>query len=105
MNRIINLTIRLSPKERDALQERANKTGIPITSYIRETALGKTLREKPDDDFYDVMKYLRIASSSLNQIAVKANTYNYIDASKMNALAKELEEFMMNIRTKYLGSG
>ena len=105
MNRIINLTIRLSPKERDVLQERANKSGVPITSYIRKTALGKSLREKPDEEFYDYMNYLRTISNSLNQIAVKANTYNYIDAEKMNELAKEHKKFLVDIRTKYLGSG
>ncbi len=105
MEKLIKISFRASYKEYEKLKENAQKTGLSLSSYIRTTALNLVPREKPDDEFYDVMKYLRIASNNLNQIAVKANTYNYIDASKMNSLAKELEEFMMDIRTKYLGSG
>ena len=49
MNRTENLTIRLTLKERQILQERADKSNRKITTYIRETSLGKTLHEKPPD--------------------------------------------------------
>ena len=105
MKRIYKPCIRLSPEEFELLNERAKKTDRTLSAYIRETALKRPPREKPPEDFYEYMKFLRMASNNLNQIAVVANTYKHIDSKSIKALAVKLDKFMLDVREKYLGGG
>lgn len=105
MNRTENLTIRLTLKERQILQERADKSNRKITTYIRETSLGKTLHEKPPDEFFKALWDLDKIGTNLNQVAIKVNTYNYLDEKELKRIILELDNITKELRRKYIGSG
>ena len=48
---------------------------------IRLLIRGYEPKEKPDDRFYDVMRELSSIGNNINQLAAKANTLGFIDAS------------------------
>ena len=73
-----------------------------ISDYIRKLILGKEVKEKPDYEFYEVMKQLSKIGVNLNQIAHKANSTNVIDKDYYNQEAKEWHELSRQIKSKYL---
>lgn len=40
-------------------------------------------REKPDERFYDVMRELSAIGNNINQLAAKANTLGFADATQL----------------------
>ncbi len=105
MNKTENLTVRLSLEEREKIQKKADKANRKITTYIRETALDKTLHEKPPDEFYRILWNLDKIGTNINQIAMKVNTYNYLDEKELKKAISDLEKITNGLRSKYIGSG
>ena len=103
MNRVINLTIRLTIQEREQLQEKANKTGRKITTYIRETALGKKLHEKPSADFIEELKNIRKIQSDINYLIKVTHIDNEIDSKVLKEVNEKMNNFVKDIRHKYIG--
>jgi predicted DNA-binding protein len=103
MNRVINLTIRLTIQEREQLQEKANKTGRKITTYIRETALGKKLHEKPSEEFIVELKNIRKIQSDINYLIKVAHIDNDIDSKVLKEVNEKMNNFVKDIRHKYIG--
>ena len=99
------VTIRLDTKEYEKLKEKAKKTDRHLATYIRQTSLGKTLHEKPPDEFYKLLWNLDKIGTNINQIAMKVNTYNYLDEKELKKAISDLEKITNGLRSKYIGSG
>ena len=50
--------IRMSYDEKQKITQRANKTGKNVSEFVRCTALGSEIKEKPDKEFYEVTKQI-----------------------------------------------
>ncbi len=99
------VTIRLDTKEYEKLKEKSKKSNRPLATYIRKTSLGKTLHEKPPDEFYKILWNLDKIGTNINQIATKVNTYNYLDEKELKKAISDLENITGYLRSKYIGSG
>lgn len=100
--RIIRIQVRLSDIEYKKLIDDTTRSKETISSYIRKLILGTQLKEKPDYEFYEVMKQLSRIGVNLNQIAHVANRTNNIDKDFYNQEAKEWRELSRKIKNKYL---
>jgi len=101
-SRNIKKQIWLSYEEDRMLKHKADKTGMNEATLIRNLVLGFEPKEKPDDRFYDVMKQMYSIGNNLNQIARKANSLNFIDASFYKNEAKKIEELVLEIKNSFL---
>ena len=99
------ITIRLDTKEYEKLKLNAKNADRPISAYIRESSLGKRLHEKPPNDFYKVLWNIDKIGTNLNQIAVRVNTYKYLDEKELIKIIAELDKLTNELRKKYVGSG
>lgn len=97
--------VRFTYEEFNCLEERAKKCGRTMSNYIRETSLGKTLHERPSEEFMNELRMLNKMGINLNQIATKVNTYNYLDEKQLKSIINELDGFIKELRKKYIGSG
>lgn len=100
--RVIRIQVRLSDIEYKKLIDDIARSKETISSYIRKLILGTQLKEKPDYEFYEVMKQLSRIGVNLNQIAHVANRTNDIDKDFYNQEAKEWRELSRKIKNKYL---
>lgn len=92
----------LSDKEYDLLEKDVQKSGLSREAYMRGLIQKIRPKEQPPMDFYDVMRELRQISINMNQIALKANTLNLIDAPYYSECHKELQAAIGKImRTVY----
>ena len=100
--RDIRIQVRLSDIEYKKLLDDIARSKETISSYIRKLIIGTQLKEKPDYEFYNVMKELTKIGVNLNQIAHKANITNDIDKDFYNQEAKKWNEISRQIKNKYL---
>ena len=105
MSRPYFVGVRLDTKEYEKLKENAKKADRPLATYIRETSLGKTLHEKPPEDFYKILWNRDKIGTNLNQITAKVNTYEFLNEKALKRVIVELGCLTSEIRSKYIGSG
>lgn len=102
-NRKHRVEVYLSDKEYDLLKKNVKKSGLSRESYMRSLIQNIRPKELPPMDFYDVMRELRQISINMNQIAMKANTLNLIDAPYYTKCHKELQSAIGKIMQAVYG--
>ena len=63
---------------------------------------GYQLCEKPDPEFYRIMRELSAIGNRINQLAAKANALNFIDTPMLHEEARTWHDFQLDVRKKYL---
>lgn len=96
-NRTIEIKVRLSQNEADALNKRVEKSRLSREAYIRQLITGYVPREAPPPDYYAMMRELYRIGTSLNQIAVKAHILNVMDAQRYDSEVQKLEDTILKI--------
>ena len=71
--RNVQILFRLTEEEAEHLNEIVRKSGRSKEAFLREMVRGYQLCEKPDPEFYKMMRELSAIGNRINQLAVKAN--------------------------------
>jgi len=82
--------------------DKVKKSGMTQSNYIRYCTLNKEIKEKPDDRFYDFLKYVRSISNNINQLTMKAHSLGYIDELEYKDEKNKLDNLIDEIINKYL---
>ena len=101
-NRTIKKQFWLNETEEKLLKEKSKKAGLYEAEFIRSFINGYKLKEKPDENFYYVLKDLRGIATNVNQLARQANRYQYVDSNKFFAIADKISDFIIAIQETYL---
>ena len=101
-NRTIKKQFWLNEYEDKLLKEKSKKAGLSEAEFISSFINGYKLKEKPDENFYDVLKDLRGIATNVNQLARQANRYQYVDSNKFFAIADKISDFIIAIQETYL---
>ena len=101
-NRTIKKQFWLNEYEDKLLKEKSKKAGLSEAGFIRNFIKGYKLKEKPDENFYYVLKDLRGIAINVNQLARQANRYQYVDSNKFFAIADKITDFIIDIQEMYL---
>ena len=96
-NRTVEIKVRLSQNEADALNKRVEKSRLSREAYIRQLITGYVPREAPPPDYYAMMRELYRIGTNLNQIAVKAHILNVMDAQRYDREVRKLEDTILKI--------
>lgn len=100
--RNIQKIVRFSRDEAQDLQKKAKKACLSEAGLIRLLLRGYEPREKPDERFYDVMRELSSIGNNINQLAVKANALDFVDAPQLKKEAERWHKFQADIERTYL---
>lgn len=84
------------------IKQRADKSGLTMSDYIRNRSIGYELKEKPPLEFYEALKQIRAVGNNLNQIARLANATGIIDELSYKKQYDELNNLIIDIKKKYL---
>ena len=101
-NRKVQILFRLTDDEAEKLHELVRKSGRSREAFLREMVKGYRLCEKPDPEFYKIMRELSAIGNRINQLAAKANALGFVDTPMLNEEARKWHEFQIDIRKKYL---
>ena len=100
--RNVQILFRLTEEEAEHLNELVRKSGRSKEAFLREMVRGYQLCEKPDPEFYKMMRELSAIGNRINQLAVKANALGFVDAPMLRVEARKWHEFQIDIRKRYL---
>ena len=100
--RSVQILFRLNEEEAEYLYELVRKSGRSKEAFLREMVKGYQLCEKPDPEFYRIMRELSAIGNRINQLAAKANALNFIDTPMLREEAREWHDFQLDVRKKYL---
>lgn len=89
-------------EEKNALAKLSNKVGKTESYVVRNLVMDCKLKEKPDKEFYEVLKLLKAISHNINQIAMKAHVLGFIDELAYKKEVDKLDNFVDKIKEKYL---
>lgn len=100
--RNVKKQIWLNEEEARLLKDKSSKTGLNDSDLIRMIIRDYQLKEKPDIEFYNILKNLRGIGTNINQIAHIANEFKYIDEKRLQVQLNNLNDFIEQIKDKYL---
>lgn len=93
---------RLTKKEAQDFNKKVKKSGLSRESFIRAMIAGYQLHEKPDEEFYQVMRQMSALGNSMNQIAKKTNALGFVDAPAYEREVQKLHKLQLEIKKKFL---
>lgn len=70
----------LNDKELEILNKRMESTGMCREGYLRHLIIGIVPIERPSTELLDYIKELRLIGNNINQIAMRLNATNTLDA-------------------------
>ena len=100
--RNVQILFRLTEEEAEQLYSLVQKSGCSKEAVLRGMVKGYRLCEKPDPEFYKMMRELSAIGNRINQLAAKANALNFVDAPMLKEEAQRWHEFQIAVRKKYL---
>ena len=100
--RNVSLMFRMTETEAMELDRKVKQSGLSREAFIRAVLNGYILHEKPDKEFYDVMRQMNIIGTHLHQISTKANVLGLIDAPYYKKEADRWTRFQLEIKQKFL---
>jgi len=83
-NRSVQILFRLNEEEAQHLYELVKRSGRSKEAFLREMVKGYRLCEKPDPEFYKIMRELSAIGNRINQLAAKANALGFVDAPMLS---------------------
>ncbi len=101
-NRTIKKQFWINEKEEKLLKEKSKKANISEANFLRNCINGFQVKEKPDENFYQVLKDLRGIAVNINQLARSSNSYGYYDKEQYNSNIKKISDFIVDIQEMYL---
>ena len=100
--RNVQILFRLTEEEADYLCSLAERSGHSRQALLQSMVMGYRLCEKPDPEFYKIMRELSAIGNRINQLAAKANALDFIDTPMLREEAKKWHDFQLDVRKKYL---
>ncbi len=101
-HRNVQIPFRLTEDEAARLNDLVRRSGRSREDFLRTMIAGYVLREKPDPEFYKILRELSAIGNRLNQLTAKAHSLNFIDTPMLDKEVAEWRAFQMEIRKKYL---
>ena len=86
------IDLRLNDEEFEKLKCDVEQSGWSREKYLRALIANRPIRERPPMDLVSVLKQLQQINNNMNQIAVKANSLNFVDTAAYWENVDRLEE-------------
>lgn len=93
-----SLHLRMTQAEMSLLKKEAAKAGLKPQALILALLKDHPVKELPPMDFFEVLKNLRQINLNMNQIAVKANAFGFIDVVEFRRNVKAVETAISELK-------
>ena len=92
----------LTDAEDNLLKQKCSKTGLSEGEFVRANINGYKVKEKPDKNFYYILRDLGGIANNINQIARLANRAGYVEEGQYNRDMQKVLDFITDIEEAYL---
>ena len=103
-SRPCQVTFRMSPEERQRLDEQIRKSGKSQQEYLIAAALEKTVVSVPPGELRAILQEMNRVGNNINQIAKGLNKGYYPGSERVEREIKELRELWQSLKCAVLGS-
>ena len=93
--RNVQVLFRLNEEEAEYLQTLVKRSGRSKEALLRAMVKGYRLCEKPDPEFYQIMRELSAIGNRINQLAVKANALDFVDTPMLREETEKWRQFQI----------
>ena len=100
--RNVQILFRLTEEEAEYLCSLAERAGHSRQALLQSMVMGYRLCEKPDPEFYKIMRELSAIGNRINQLAAKANALGFVDTPQLREEVRKWHEFRIDVRKRYL---
>ena len=90
--RKIKIDLRLNEDEAALLNTDVEKSGLSREAYLRALIKQRPIKERPSMDLVDVLRNLQQINNNMNQVAMKANSLNFVDTAAYWENVEELKK-------------
>lgn len=91
-------------EEESAIKELCSKSGMNESDIVRNLILGNSIKEAPNDKFYEVVRDLRSISNNINQLTRKAHSLGFIDEREYREEVSKVDEIIDNLKIHFLNN-
>ncbi len=90
----------IDDEENEKLKKLVSRTCKKESDLFRDLINGNSIKEKPDGQFYESVKELRLLSRQLEKFNLNEN--NNLDFIKIKSDIENLDKLILDIKKKYL---
>ncbi len=102
-NKEFIIPVRVSYTEKSLIRERANKTEKNISEFIRSSALGCEIKEKPDKElFKELIKEMRDIERAIRNLGREAHVLGFINEPMLERERIKWSNFIVETKQKFL---
>lgn len=91
-NRTVQLLIRLTPKEYESIKKKAAKTGLSISSFVRQSVDNVNIMEAPPADLPKLISEIKRLGTTLNQLLFNLKFNGTVYPHELEEYSQELFE-------------
>lgn len=101
--REFTIPIRVTFSEKNNIKNKAEKVKRDVSTFMRETALGCQMREKPDKKIiYELIKEMRDVETAIRNIGRTYYNYGFIDEAPLERERQNLRELIAKVKQELL---
>ena len=90
--------VRLTKKEKQALQKKAKASSMKMEPFIRKLIMGVEIKARPPNEYVQLIREVNAIGNNINQIAHIANAEGRISDNKISEVKKYLSDIMQLVR-------
>lgn len=91
-DRPMQIHFRVTQNEYNFIKNKADKSGLSMSDFARETLMNKKIVSAPPADFITFITEVRRIGSNLNQLIRKLNTLGIAHSLELDRCEKEIRE-------------
>ena len=97
------IPVRMTFAEKEKIKARAKKTGKTVSEFIRSSALGCELKEKPDEKlFRQLIKEMRDIERAIRNLGREAHNLQFINEKELEEERKKWSKFIIETKERFL---
>ena len=86
------IDLRLNDEEFEKLKCDVEQSGWSREKYLRALIMGSPMRARPQLELVQMLKQIQLLNNTMNQIAAKAHSLNFVDGAAYWKNAESVEE-------------
>ena len=91
----------LTESEMYKLKNDAKIAGLTQQEYVRQSLKGVVINEKPPEVLFEILRELRLIGNNMNQISMRFNSTNRLDALQYKKNYENLQKTISDIFSRY----
>ena len=92
------ILVRLTKQEKQIILKKSQACGMKMEPFIRKVVLGQEVKERPPNEYVQLIREVNAIGNNINQIAHIANAEQHISKDKIELVLQLQNELIQLVR-------